>query len=176
MADFNQFFPTLLKFEGGYVNDPADPGGATNKGVTLLTFKRFAEPLLKIEPTLENLKNITDEQAGVIYKHEYWDKIHGDDIDFQPLADIIFDFYVNAGSHATKLLQSKLNTFGAHLHVDGAIGPASLNAMKHVDSKALYKRYKAGRIAYYEHLVAVHPVLKKFLHGWLKRVNAFPDV
>ena len=176
MADFKQFFPTLLKFEGGYVNDPADPGGATNKGVTMHTFKRFAESLLHIQPTLENLKNLTDDQAGVIYKHEYWDKIHGDDIAFQPLADIIFDFYVNAGSHATKLLQRELNTLGAHLTVDGAIGPASIEAMKHVDPKVLYKRYKAGRITYYEHLVQVHPALRKFLHGWLKRVNEFPDV
>jgi lysozyme family protein len=56
MADFNAFFPTLLRFEGGFVDDPADPWGATNKGITLQTFDSYARRLPGIDPTLEALK------------------------------------------------------------------------------------------------------------------------
>src|SRR6266850_3353936 len=133
MADFDTFLPTLLKFEGGFVNDPADPGGATNKGITLQTFRGCAQNLLGLEPTLDNLKSLTDAQAGAIYRDLYWNKTRGDDIDSQTLANIVCDFYVNAGANATKLLQTVLSGMGQALNVDGAIGPASVQALQAVD-------------------------------------------
>ena len=176
MADFDAFLPTLLGFEGGFVDDPADPGGATNKGVTLNTFGRCAQSLLAVDPSLDNLKALTDDQAGIIYKALYWDPIHAGEYPTQNLANIVFDFYVNAGANATKLLQTVLNDLGAALTVDGSIGPASLQALAGADADDLYRRYKAGRIAYYQNLVARQPSLSKFLKGWLNRVNSFPDV
>lgn len=177
MANFDAFFPTLLKYEGGFVNDPVDPGGATNKGVTMETFRSCAKQYLDIEPTLENLKALTDAQAGKIYKPLYWDKIRGDDIESQDLASIVFDFQVNAGASASKLLQKVLNDLGAKppLAVDGAIGPGTMAALKSADPVEVYRRYKQGRIDYYEDLVAKRPALGKFLKGWLSRVNSFPD-
>ncbi|MEE7547224.1 N-acetylmuramidase [Xanthomonas sp. Kuri4-1] len=177
MADFNAFFPTLLKHEGGFVNDPVDPGGATNKGITLATFKSVAQPLLGIEPTLANLRALTDAQAGVVYKARYWDPIRGDEIALQPLADIVFDFYVNAGANAIKLLQSELNALTAKaLAVDGRFGPGTFAALAACDQRALYARYKAGRKDYYRRLAAARPPLGKFLKGWLARVDAFPEL
>jgi len=176
MADFNKFFPTLLKHEGGFVNDPVDPGGATNKGVTFNTFKAYAESLLGVAPTLDNLKALTDEQAGKIYKKMYWDKVHGDEMEVQELAEIVFDFYVNAGANASKLLQSVLNDLGANIGVDGAIGKGTMAALAQVDQIEVYRRYKEGRKKYYEDLVAKRPPLGKFLKGWLNRVNSFPDL
>ncbi len=178
MANFDAFFPTLLKFEGGFVDDPADPGGATNKGITLQTFEGCARRLLGIAPTLEALKNLTDAQAGTIYKALYWDKVRGDNIEPQALANIVFDFYVNAGGNATKLLQSVLNAMGANpsVVVDGSIGPATLLALQGMDPKVVYQHYKQGRREYYHELVDNHPSLNKFLKGWLNRVNAFPDL
>lgn len=178
MASFDVFFPTLLGFEGGFVNDPADPGGATNKGITLRTFGTCANQLLGIQPTLENLKALTNEQAGRIYKALYWDKVKGDEIDQQELANIVFDFYVNAGANATKLLQTVLNALGANpsLTVDGLIGPGTVQALQGADQKEVYRRYKQGRIDYYQGLAAKQPSLEKFLRGWLNRVNAFPDL
>lgn len=176
MADFTVFFPTLLKHEGGFVNDPVDPGGATNKGVTFQTFKAHAKTLLNVEPTLDNLKNLTDEQAGKIYKIEYWDKVHGDDIKTQDLANIVFDFYVNAGANASKLLQQVLKDMGQTVTVDGVIGPGTMSVLAQVDEIEVYRRYKKGRAKYYEDLVAKRPPLKKFLKGWLNRVNSFPDL
>jgi lysozyme family protein len=178
MANFEEFFPTLLNFEGGFVDDPADPGGATNKGITMGTFRMCAGQYLGIEPTLENLKALTDGQAAKIYKPLYWDKVYGDEIDLQDLADIVFDFQVNAGANASKLLQRVLNDLGSTppLAVDGDIGPATMAVLKAADQKAAYRLYKQGRIDYYRNLVAERPSLGKFLKGWLNRVNSFPDL
>ena len=178
MASFDAYFPTLLKYEGGFVDDPVDPGGATNKGITLGTFERCARQYLGIEPTLENLKALTDAQAGKIYKPLYWDKVRGDEIDLQELANIVFDFQVNAGGNASKLLQKVLNDLGASppLKVDGAIGSVTIAALKNMDQTAVYRRCKQGRIGYYNDLVAERPALGKFLAGWMNRVNSFPDL
>jgi lysozyme family protein len=176
MANFDVFLPLLIRFEGGYVDDPVDPGGATNKGITLRTFSECAKNLLGIEPTLDNLKALTDEQAGTIYKALYWSKTHGEDMASQDLANIVCDFYVNAGANATKLLQTILIEMGATLTVDGVIGPGSVQALRGIDQSQVYRRYKQGRIKYYENLVQSQPALGKFLKGWLNRVNSFPDL
>jgi lysozyme family protein len=173
MASFDIFLPMLLKFEGGYVDDPSDPGGATNKGITLQTFRGSAQNLLGIEPTLDNLKALSDEQAGTIYRALYWNKIHGDDVASQDLANIVCDFYVNAGANATKLLQTILTEMGANLTVDGVIGPTSVQALAAVDQSEVYRRYKQRRIQYYQDLVQRQPTLGKFLKGWINRVNSF---
>jgi len=177
MAEFSFFLPQLLKFEGGYVDDPSDPGGMTNLGITMNTFRSAAPSILGIPATSQNLKNLTPDQAGKIYESMYWDKVAGDQIEPQELADIVCDFYVNSGNHATKLLQSVLNGMngGKALQVDGIIGPGTLDALSSVDAKEVYRRYKAGRAQYYRDLVSSNPHLSKFLKGWLNRVNSFPD-
>ncbi|MGD0960055.1 MAG: glycosyl hydrolase 108 family protein [Methylomonas sp.] len=174
MANFERFFPTLLRFEGGFVNDPDDPGGASNKGVTWRTFQKYAAPLLGVQPTLENLEKLSADQAALIYKLAYWDAVKGDDIDDQNLADIVFDFYVNAGNHAGILFQRILNSMGERLAEDGQIGAETLAALNKYDQAAVYKTYKQGRIAYYRNLAELHPLLQKYLTGWLRRVNSFP--
>jgi lysozyme family protein len=178
MASFDAFLPTLLRFEGGFVDDPDDPGGATNKGITMQTFSTCARQLLGVEPTLATLRALTDQQAGRIYKQLYWNKVRGDDIALQELATIVFDFYVNAGANATRLLQTAMNAAGARpsIAVDGAIGPITIDALRTLDQREVYRRYKQGRIEYYQDLAANHPSLTKFLKGWLNRVNAFPDL
>lgn len=178
MADFKSFFPTLLQHEGGFVNDPADPGGATNKGVTLATFNRCAQSLLGVAPSLATLRALTDEQAGKIYKALYWDAIRGDQIVLQPLADIVFDFYVNAGAQAVRLLQRVVNDLGAspQIAIDGVMGAGTMAALGKADAYAVYARYKQGRADYYKALADRRPSLAKFLKGWLNRVASFPDL
>lgn len=178
MANFNVFFPTLLKHEGGFVDDPVDPGGATNRGITIATFKSCSQRLLAVEPTLDNLRQLTDAQAAIIYKALYWDPMGGDGISLQPLANIIFDFFVNAGSQAARLLQNVLNSLsaGSLLAVDGAFGPATLGRLAASYETEVYRRYKSGRIDYYNDLAERRPELRKFLKGWLARVNSFPTL
>jgi len=176
MANFELFLPLLLQHEGGFVDDPLDPGGATNKGVTFTTFCSCSTTLLGVDPTLNNLKSLTDQQAGKIYRADYWNKVCGDEIQSQNLANIVCDFYVNSPEAAAKLLQTILNQLGASLTVDGCIGPATIRALGAVDENEVYRRYKAGRIAFYRNLVQENPSMSKFLNGWLNRVNSFPDV
>ncbi len=173
MASFDLFLPIVLRFEGGYVDDPTDPGGETNKGITMQTFQQCSHELLGIDPTSENLKNLTDAQAGVIYKTLYWNKIQADSFAAQALANIVCDFFVNAGTHATKLLQHVLNNMGANVIEDGTIGQASVQALAAFDNVQVYRQYKQGRIRYYQTLGQRFP---QFLQGWLNRVNSFPDL
>ena len=176
MADFDLFLPLVLRFEGGFVNDPVDPGGATNKGITMGTFAGCAQRLLGVAPTLDNLEGLSDSQAGTIYRSLYWNAVRGDNIESQNLANMVCDFYVNSGTHATRMLQTTLNSLGANLTVDGAVGPSSMQALAACDQNEVYRRYKQGRIAYYQGLVQQNPSLGRFLNGWLNRVNSFPDV
>jgi lysozyme family protein len=119
------------------------------------------------------LKALTDAQAGLIYKPLYWNKLQADALASQDLANIVCDFYVNAGTNATKLLQHVLNNLGASVVEDGTIGPASLQALAGFDQVQVYRQYKQGRITYYQTLGQKYP---QFLQGWLNRVNAFPDL
>lgn len=173
MANFDLFLPILLKNEGGYVDDPEDPGGETNKGITMITFRTCSHELLGLDPTSDNLKALTDAQAGIIYRALYWNKIQGDAISLEPLADIVCDFFVNAGTHATKLLQNVMIGMGANLIADGVIGQASIQALGTLPQDEVYRRYKQGRITYYQNLGQKYP---KFLQGWLNRVNSFPNL
>lgn len=173
MASFDMFLPIVLRFEGGYVNNPTDPGGETNKGITMLTFQHCSHELLGIDPTSENLKALTAGQAGLIYKSLYWNKVQGDSIAAQDLANIVCDFFVNAGTHATKILQHVLNNMGANVVEDGTIGQASLLALAGFDQVQVYRQYKQARIDYYQALGQRYP---QFLQGWLNRAKAFPDL
>jgi len=175
MADFDIALSITLPLEGGYVDNPNDPGGETNLGITMKVFQLTAHSLLGIDPTSDNLKGLAPAQAGIIYRANYWNAIQGDTYQLQPLANIVFDFYVNSGTHASSLLQRVLNSMGAQppLTVDGSIGQATLNAMAGVPQNDLYNQYKQGRIAYYQGLGPKYPM---FLNGWLNRVNSFPDL
>lgn len=173
MASFDIALPITLKFEGGYVDDPTDPGGETNKGITMATFQRCSHSLLGVEPTSENLKALTDAQAGIIYRANYWKPIQGDAYPLQELANIVFDFYVNGGTHATCLLQKVLNAMGSSLVVDGTLGPGSMQALLALPQDEVYAKYKQGRIDYYQQLGQKYP---QFVKGWMNRVNCFPDL
>jgi len=175
MASLDLYLPQLLQFEGGFVDDPSDPGGATNRGITLATFQRYAQPLLGEQPTLDALRALTPEQAGVIYRTAYWDKLDGDQIASQLLAEILFDFYVNAGTEAVLLLQRVLLQLGATgLATDGEMGPVTLAALQAADQAQVYAAYRQGRVDYYERLAQERPADDKFLKGWLARADWFP--
>jgi lysozyme family protein len=85
----------------------------------------------------------------------------------------VCDFYVNAGTHATILLQQIVNRMGAHVAQDGGIGPATIQALNGLNQTEVYRQYKQGRINYYQNLGQRFP---QFVQGWLNRVKAFPDL
>lgn len=176
MANFYQFFPTLLNLEGGFVDDPDDVGGATNKGITFNTFKTISEALLNIKPTIDNFKNITNNQVSIIYKKIFWDSIKGDEIKDQKVAEIIFDAKVNQTRFAIKLSQRILNMIGLKISIDGIFNDKTLNTLNIANPIRFYNLYKAGRENLYRNRAEKIPSQKKFLRGWLNRLKHFPDL
>ncbi|WP_341900184.1 glycosyl hydrolase 108 family protein [Fluviicola taffensis] len=172
-AKFKAFLPTILKHEGGFVNNPADPGGATNKGITIATFQKYGESLLAIEPTLENLKKLTDEQAGLIYEQIYWNKLSGEDIKDVQVAYQYVDFYINAGSNAIRTMQRTLNGLGKSVAVSGIMDRDILDAINALNAEQVFNAFRSRRIQYYEHLVQKKPQMEQFLKGWKNRANSF---
>jgi lysozyme family protein len=177
MAEFHRFAPILFKHEGGFVDDPIDPGGATHRGITMATFRASAKDLLGIEPTLDALKALTEMQAATIYKALYWDAIAGDAMPSQAIADIVCDFQVNAGSISARTLQRVLNVLGAEprLRVDGRIGKATLAALRAANPESVHVVFQNARRDYYRDLVQRRPQLIRFLKGWLRRVDSFDE-
>ena len=175
MAQFDIALAITLPLEGGYVFNPNDPGGETNLGITMNVFQHTSHDLLGIDPSSDNLKALTPAQAGIIYRARYWNPVHGDDLTQQELANLLFDFYVNAGTHATTRLQTVINTMGATpaLIVDGGIGQNTLNAIAPLPQNDLYNNFKQARITYYTNLGVQYPM---FVKGWLNRANSFPDL
>jgi lysozyme family protein len=171
-SNFDKYQFKVFGHEGGFVNDPKDPGGATNKGITLNTFKQFAKSDLGLEPTLENLKGLTNDQAAIIYKKHFWNKVKGDDIKNGSLAYAIYDFHVNAGNNAVKVLQETMNEMGENLKVDGGLGKNTLDAINRLPSDELFQKLQKNRKIYYQHLIQRNSKLKKFQKGWSNRVDS----
>lgn len=171
MANFSQFFPTLLKHEGGFVNDPNDKGGATNLGVTFAVWlKNGYDKDGDGDIDVNDLKKITPVDAQFIAKKLYWDKVAGDQIKSQSVAEFIFDFAYNSGpAKAIKKTQEAI----PGLVADGVIGPKTIAAINAQDPKTLFNKLKASREAYFRAIVAGNPSQAKFLKGWLNRNNSF---
>jgi lysozyme family protein len=153
LKTFEEIIEVVLEHEGGYVNDPKDPGGETNFGIA----KRS-------NPDVD-IKNLTKAEATLIYKTEYWDKNKVESLP-EELWHIYFDCCVNMGkSRAVKILQQAANGKGAGLKVDGGLGPMTIGALKGVE----LERVRAYRIKYYADLVTRKPDLEKFYFGWFRR-------
>jgi lysozyme family protein len=167
MANFDTAIPIILKHEGGYVNHPSDPGGATNRGIILSNFVLYADEL-GLPATVEGLKQLTENQAKYIYRKMFWNRMRGDEIASQNVANILFDGHVNMGGNAIKMIQRIVGTVA-----DGALGPKTVAAINSVPAKALFESYKSERINFYLDLVNRKPQLGVFLKGWMNRINSF---
>ena len=153
LVEFDDIIEVVLHHEGGYVNDPDDPGGETNFGVA----KRS-------HPDVD-IANLTKDGAKEIYKEHYWDKNKVESLS-EELRHIYFDMCVNQGrGRAVKILQRAANGKGAELKVDGGMGPKTIAAMEGVE----LDRVRAYRIKYYADLVTRKPDLEKFYFGWFRR-------
>lgn len=167
MADFEKAVQLILKHEGGYVDHPSDPGGATNRGITFNLFKQYAIAL-DLEKTVDSLKTLTEDQAKFIYRENFWKPMQGDKFQDQQVAEIVFDGYVNMGRRALKLFQKALG-----VKADGDIGPHTLAILSQQQAAAVFENFKEVRIQYYHDLVKRKPELGVFLKGWMNRINSF---
>ena len=149
MANFDIAIEIILHHEGGYVNDPDDPGGETNMGITKRDFPHL------------DIKNLTVHQAKAVYRDKYWNAVRGDRISNQEVANQMFDFAVNAGvNRATKVAQKIMK-----ISADGIFGDQTLG---NINSTDFVSNYKLERITFYTKL-AKRKTLRKFLYAWVRR-------
>ena len=156
-SNFEQCFALVLKNEGGYVDNPADPGGATNLGCTKAVWEQY----IGRSVTKDDIKALTPNDVMPLYKAKYWDTIKGDDLP-EGVDYAVFDFAINSGpSRAAKALQSVLS-----VTVDGQIGSATLRALETANPREVATAVCEARLAFLQSL----PTYGTFGKGWSRRV------
>ena len=154
--NFDKCFDMLLAHEGGFVNHPEDPGGATNLGVT----KRVMQQFLGRAVSMGEMKALTPEDVKPVYKKLYADKVRFDDLP-SGLDWAVLDWAVNSGTgRAAKALQKIVGA-----KQDGAIGPKTLQAVANFDAGETIEKLHSSRQKFYEGLTH----FKTFGKGWTRR-------
>ena len=173
----------IVAREGGYVNDPDDPGGATNHGVTIHTMRRLGLDLDGDgKVTSVDVRKLSRAQAVDIFIRHYFE---APQIGALPaiLQASVFDMYVNAGGNAVRILQRLLRQMGHDIAVDGAIGPQTIAAAKAAADAApehFDDAYAIARRNYYFRLADARPASRKYARtraggkgGWIRRAEEF---
>ncbi len=171
MAQIDKLIPIILKWEGGYVNDPADRGGPTNKGVTLKTWQAFGYDKTGDDVIdVNDLKLITCEEViKTILKPHYWDLWRADEIHSQALANILVDWVWGSGPPGITIPQGILG-----VKQDGIVGEKTLRALnEYPDPEELFNKIKQTRRAHFNLICLNRPANKRFLKGWLNRFGGF---
>lgn len=168
MQTVEQIAQEIVAREGGYVDDPDDPGGATNFGVTIHTMRRLGLDLTRdgVVDALD-VRALTRDQAVSLFIDHYYQRPGIARLP-QSLRPSVFDMYVNAGSNAVKILQRLLREMGQEIEVDGVIGPQTAAAAE------------AAAKAAPDHIADARPESRKFARsrtggkgGWIKRAEVF---
>lgn len=166
MADVMKLVPFILKWEGGFVDDPDDLGGATNRGVTIGTYATYCKKKGYPAPTVERLKNLSEKDWAEILKTLYWDRWKADDIKSQSVANILVDWVWASGVNGIKIPQQVLG-----VTVDGIVGIKTLAALNARNPKELFEEIKEARVQFIEDICRKRPANNKFKKGWLNRIN-----
>jgi lysozyme family protein len=157
LSDWQKSFELMLKSEGGYVNNPADPGGMTNLGVTKATWENWVGR----ESDEAEMRGLTPEKVEPLYKKKYWDAVRGDELP-AGISYLCFDFAVNAGAgRSIKTLQTAVG-----VNPDGGFGPMTMAAVQAVDPVELIERFSQAKEDFYRSL----NTFATFGKGWLNRV------
>lgn len=183
MPDVRQIAEEIVAREGGFVNDPDDPGGATNHGVTIHTLRRLGIDVNRdTRIDVADVKALTRKQAVEIYLKHYFEA-PGIAALPEALQASVFDMYVNAGGNAVKILQRLLSDMGFPCDPDGAIGPQTIRAAQMAWEAApshLVDAYGIARRNYYYALADKRPASRKFARrkdggkgGWILRAEEF---
>ena len=165
---FVQAFRETLGLEGGYVNDPDDPGGETMYGISKRAY-----------PDVD-IARLTAGQAMLIYRRDYWDALNLDKVLNSIISGEIFDTAVNMGrKKAVLIAQKALNFLGENLIEDGIIGQKTIQALNkwsQKDDRALFVCLNGFQFAQYRQITEKNQRLKKFSRGWTKRIQQYQGV
>ena len=148
--------------EGGWSDNPADPGGATQRGITIGTYRGWCARNGLPAPSVDDLRLMPDSQRTVIYHDGYWRTVAGDAL---PLGIdlMLFDFGVDAGpGRSAEILQRAVG-----VAEDGAIGPVTLAAISALDAREVIARLAVGQINHYR----ADPDFGTFGNGWIARTE-----
>ena len=173
----------IVAREGGYVNDPDDPGGATKHGVTIHTMRRLGLDLDGDgDVDASDVRRLDRARAVAIFVDHYFHRVRIAELP-EALHATVFDMYVNAGSNAVKILQRLLTQMGHRLAVDGAIGPRTVRSAHAAHEAApdhIVDAYGIARRNYYYALADRRPASRKYARrrdggkgGWIARAEAF---
>jgi len=183
-SHFDKAILITLKHEGGFVNDPVDPGGATNWGMSIRFLKNdagdadgdgFLDGDIDKDGDIDvdDIKNMTVEEARKLYRIYFWDKYDYDTIVDFTVAARVFDMTVNMGPRQTgKIVQRALNNCGQNVGVDGAIGKNTFAAINCTDPEMLMAEIRQEHAQFYIDLIAAKPKFEKYRKGWLRRAAA----
>jgi len=162
-SNFESALAHVLKSEGGYVNNPKDPGGMTNLGCTKTTWEEFVG-----HPVSEaDMRGLTPADVAPLYKRKFWDKVSGDDLP-AGLDYAVFDAAINSGpGRAAKWLQEVVG-----VTADGAIGKGTLAAVATFKTQDLIKAYNDKRLKFLQGL----PTFGTFGKGWSTRVASVQQI
>ena len=156
--NFDNCFAFTMKQEGGFVNNPSDPGGMTNHGVT----KHVWESWVGHKVDEKAMRALTLDAVKPLYQKKYWDVCRCGDLP-KGIDMVVFDTAVNSGAtKAAKILQNCLNTVA-----DGIIGPKTVQLAANADPKKIIEKYCNARLAFLQGL----DTFKVFGHGWANRIS-----
>lgn len=169
MAKVELLVPKILKWEGGFVNHPNDKGGATNKGITIGTYTYYRKLKGLPAPSVNDLKNLSNDEWMDILKTLYWDKWKADNINNQSIANLVVDWLWGSGVYGIKYPQQVLA-----VTADGIVGPKTLAAINgYPNQKELFQKLWDRRKQHFESIVRNNPSQKVFLKGWMNRLNDY---
>jgi len=183
MVSVRDIAEEIVAREGGFVNDPDDPGGATNFGVTIHTMRRLGLDLTGDgRVSVADVRKLSRVQAVDIFIQHYFERPLIGRLP-APLQPSVFDMYVNAGANAVKILQRLLGDIGISVSVDGVLGPQTLGAAGQAMAAApdhLVDAYGIARRNYYFRLADKRFASRKYARtraggkgGWITRAEAF---
>ncbi|WP_060873903.1 glycoside hydrolase family 108 protein [Myroides odoratus] len=167
-AEIELLGPIIAKWEGGFVNDPIDKGGATNMGITLETWRHYGYDKNndgKIDA--EDIKLLNQSDFKYVLRR-YWDKWRANEIKNQSVANILVDWYWGSGKWGIIIPQRILG-----VTQDGIVGPKTINALNAVNQAEFFKKVFDARVKFLNDIVKNNPTQKRFINGWMNRLNDF---
>jgi lysozyme family protein len=169
MADVMRLAPFILQREGGFSNRKADRGGATNKGVTLTTWRSVGyDKDGDGDIDVDDLRLLTDEEVvSVVLKPHYWDRYRADEIQSQSVANTLVDWLWMSGRPAITRVQRLLG-----LTADSIVGPRTIAAINAANPSALFEQVRQLRLSFYDEIVARDASQRANLNGWRNRLAA----